>query len=407
MEKTFQEIKKEVEQLFNTIYDHDAVNLVKGIARMKKFYPQVEFVTEFVNDLYVTTKKAPNVPASLRIYCLLNDIDSADKFPTCDMCNHPKLFLSITSGFALSCGSRRCYQKHSDTNKKRQATAISKYGSLHNAYHETSKQTILKKYNVDNISKLDFIKEKKIATSRDHWGTDYPWQSEQGKQMQKLGVQLKYNVTNISQLEFVKNKKIATTQKNWNVDNPSQSPIIIQKISDTHMKNWGVRNVSQHYDIDCKKRKTLNKQYILPDGSISYIEGYEQYILDYMFKERNINIDDITLHPNLTISFLDNELKTRVWLPDIYDKISNSLIDVKSIFILLHLKNVHNRVQATIDAGYNYKIMIYDNHNIYELAPLGNDVDCFTCTKLTNINDNTIPDIIKYEIIRSGFKLIN
>ena len=153
--------------------------------------------TVFLNEQY------NQISPLVREYCLLNDIDSLDKVPRCVECGN---LTGITStGFSNTCGNMTCMNRNKALIDKRQATALRNHGSFANAY--SNKNTIIAKYGVDNVSKLDLVKEKKIQTSLKNYGTEYPWQSKEGKRKQIAVLLKKYSVENVSQIQDVKDKK--------------------------------------------------------------------------------------------------------------------------------------------------------------------------------------------------------
>jgi len=175
-----EEIKKEIEELLNnTRFNGNISNLINSLAHDRIMKTKIEIITSYLDQYYY--KKVSNIPISMRVYCILNNI-TEENIPKC-ICGEIKTFDNIDKGFKLSCGNRSCYQSLPEVNKKRQQTTIDNFGSLKEAYDNT--ETMKEKYNTDNCSKLEWVKEKKIETSRKNWGTDYPWQSEEGKRLQK------------------------------------------------------------------------------------------------------------------------------------------------------------------------------------------------------------------------------
>jgi hypothetical protein len=224
----------------------------------------IEKETLFIND------KNPRLLD--RLWCLLKDVTTIEQFPKCHFCKENLVRFKI-DGFGFSdtcsttCGVRYAGTKNGDSEvakkanikrketvlkkygvphisklekikEKKKETAISNYGSLKNAYIETAKKTIQEKYGVDNISQLDECKEKKQETSISKYGTHYPWQSEKGKEEQKLGVQKKYHVDNVSILDSVKEKKISTFLKNYQETNIFKTVKFIQEHSREKNSNW-------------------------------------------------------------------------------------------------------------------------------------------------------------------------
>ena len=113
------------------------------------------------------------IRSGVRIYCILNNIDSVDKIPRCSECG--KLAGLARTCFSNTCSDIACRNRNKSLIAKQQASAIKNYGSFSNAY--SNKNTIVSKYGVDNVSKLDSVKEKKIQTSLERYGTEYPWQT--------------------------------------------------------------------------------------------------------------------------------------------------------------------------------------------------------------------------------------
>jgi len=155
----------------------------------------------------------------------------------------------------VKCSQKLLGKKQSSAEfvQKKKATAIKNYGSEKAAYIDTMSKTVKQKYGVDNISELSTIQQKKIETSRERYGTDFPWQTEEGKQAQKQGVRMKHGVDNVSKVPEVKQKKIETTQQHYGVDNPFQSEEVKEKIKETNMKQFGVYNPAQR---DCQRKES-------------------------------------------------------------------------------------------------------------------------------------------------------
>ena len=73
---------------------------------------------------------------------------------------------------------------------------------------EKTKKTLLKEFNVDNISKLDFIKQKKIDTTYKNYGVDHTFQSDINKEKRVNSMFEKYGVFHNSQLDSYKKMRM-------------------------------------------------------------------------------------------------------------------------------------------------------------------------------------------------------
>jgi Zn finger protein HypA/HybF involved in hydrogenase expression len=76
---------------------------------------------------------------------------------------------------------------------------------------EKIKKTNLEKYNVDNISKLDTVKQLKINTTYKNYGVNYTFQSEINKNKRIDTLFNKYGVYHNSQLDSYKEKRLKDT----------------------------------------------------------------------------------------------------------------------------------------------------------------------------------------------------
>ena len=110
------------------------------------------------------------------------------EYPKCPMCGKLTKFQNLKQGYREFC-SNKCLGKSSDIKSRR-------------------KQSIQKRYGVDNVFKSDVVKEKIKQTNRGNLGVDYPMQSKIVKEKSKQTCLDKYGVDHNSKAEVVKNKKL-------------------------------------------------------------------------------------------------------------------------------------------------------------------------------------------------------
>jgi len=243
--------------------------LARVIPRSTEVIDQINKATKFLDDIYKNRK----IRTIDRVFCLINNINSESQIPICRYCNknHSIFVDGGKVGFSEVC-SQKCGVRYGGTKngnpeiskkainrrkrtvqkkygvdhisqldnikKKKKDTAIKIYGTLKAAYYDTLQKTIKKKYKTDNISKLDFVKKKKKETSIKNYGTDYPWQSDKGKEERKQAVINKYNVDNISKTEVTKEKKKQTFLKHYGEDNIFKTAEFIRSHSGENNPNW-------------------------------------------------------------------------------------------------------------------------------------------------------------------------
>lgn len=157
-------------------------------------------------------------------YCGLDNFAS-----NCRTCHNS--FTQKCQGRVRSYCSKSCQANDPElirsANKKRVES-----GYLSENAKNTAKK-IKEKYGVDNISQLDFVKEKKATNGVT--GFARPEYKELIKE--------KYGVDNISQLQEVKDKKRQSSLDKYGVDNVSKAPEVIKKIETTMLSKYGVSTV--------------------------------------------------------------------------------------------------------------------------------------------------------------------
>ena len=89
-----------------------------------------------------------------------------------------------------------------------------------------NKDTIIEKYGVDNVSKSDIIKSKKIKTCLNNFGVEYPQQSNEIFTKSKIKKLELYGDENYVNIEKVKRTNI----EKYGFEFPAQSPIIKEKM---------------------------------------------------------------------------------------------------------------------------------------------------------------------------------
>jgi len=132
------------------------------------------------------------------------------------------------------------------------------------------------------------------------------------------------------------------------------------KIKSTNIQRYGVENVMQCDSIFASNIKSNKrfKDYILPSGKIVRIQGNENLALDQLlqtYQEAEI-ICDRSLVPKFWYG-------KKKYYPDIYIPKDNLIIEVKSKWTYNGkpewLESNLLKQQACLDAGYNFKFMIY------------------------------------------------
>lgn len=197
------------------------------------------------------------------------------------------------------------------------------------------KQTCKEKYGVDNVSKSEKIKNKKVETMTTN-GTSCGFKSQSYKD---------------------------TLMINYGVGNPSQSPEIQLKKEETCFKNFGVKYPAQSEEIHKKQQSG----YILKHHytGLHYRGSYELDFIEYCL-EKNITIENFKGSINY---FFDG--KNRKYFPDFFIKKLNLVIEIKSSYTYECEKEQNEaKKEATINSGFNFKFIINKKYKLNELVSL-------------------------------------
>jgi len=132
----------------------------------------------------------------------------------------------------------------------------------------------------------------------------------------------KYGVDNVSKSNIIKDKKIETCLRNYNVDNPSKSKIINNRKKETTLKNYGVEYPSQDKDILYKRLK--NGFIINYIDHLTYQGSYEkEFIINYN--------DKVKIENGLSIEYYYLDEK-KIYHSDYYLPDYDLVVEIKSLY---------------------------------------------------------------------------
>jgi len=253
--------------------------------------------------------------------------------------------------------------------EKIKATNLQKYGVewcfQSKIIKDKIKAACFKNYGVENPMQNKKTQEKLKKTCLEKYGVEYIYKSDVFKKKYNATILEKYGVKNISQNQDIKNKKVETSLKNYGVEYPSQNQKIKDKVKDTNLKNLGVEYPMQCSEVLSKNIKSnyKSKEYIFPSGNIILVQGDEQYALDELIINENIDETNIiTGCKNVPeIWYTDGLGKKHRHYVDIFIPTENRCVEVKSVWTAK--QNEHNiflKQNAAKEMGYKYEIWIYN-----------------------------------------------
>ena len=202
--------------------------------------------------------------------------------------------------------SRECLQIKKENN------CIAKHGVRHFNNRHKAKETILKKYNVNNISQIPEVKEKKKQASLNKYGTICPLNNKIVRQKAKNTKLKRYNdvnynnrqqacetclnkygVTNVHKLEWIKEKARNTCKQKYGDEYYNN----MNKNKQTCIKRYGVPYVLQsEQSIKIRKQTSLKKynrlsptQRHISTKTLQLLENKEKF-KDYINKFKIPNV---------------------------------------------------------------------------------------------------------------------
>ena len=140
---------------------------------------------------------------------------------------------------------------------------------------------------------------------------------------------------------------------------------VVSKNRLTCIKKYGVENPMQDLSVFNKQGRSNKrfKDYVFPSGNIARIQGFENKAIDELLKSYN-ELDIVCsrlLIPKIPYTKLNG--RPAKYYPDIYIPKDNLIIEVKSKWTYSGkpewLDTNLLKQQATLDAGYNFKFLIY------------------------------------------------
>ena len=124
-----------------------------------------------------------------------------------------------------------------------------------------STKTMTERYGVDNASKSEEVKQKKVLAAQKKYGVNNVSQAEEVKNKKKLTLNKHFWSDNLREIESIRKKIEETNLKKYWVINPWQSEELNKKRDETMIKKYGNKNPRRVKEIDDKRKATCLKKY--------------------------------------------------------------------------------------------------------------------------------------------------
>lgn len=268
----------------------------------------------------------------------------SDTAPICgrEGCNNPsKLNKPTRPGVYNRFCSAKCSANSASTRKKREDSCIEKYGVI-SPLQDTE------------------IKKKSLAKMIEKYGVEYPLQSEVFRNRARETNIKKYGVDNPAKSDEIYNKVKATNLEKYGSESSFTNEDVRKKSKQTMMDRYGVEYPCQNHEIFQKQQRGKWKIYKFPSGEEVKIQGYEKYALDKLLEI--YDEDDICLNFDIPDIWYNYNGKKKKYIPDIFVKSKNLIVEVKSEYTYkCDLDRNKSKEKATLDNGYNFQFMIFNN----------------------------------------------
>jgi transposase-like protein len=243
---------------------------------------------------------------------------------------------------------------------KRKQTKFLRYGDEEYNNPEQNKRTMVEKYGAEHALQVPEFNEKFKHTLENK---DWSDANEQRKKTLLERTGYNHQLQNPKVKEKMKN----TNMLRYGVENPSQCIEIAERKIQTHRKNYGVDYPAQHTETFIKQRIGMYslKPYITPSGKTIFIQGYENFALDELFKIYDED-EIITDKKKIPEIWYENKGKKCKYIPDIFIEKENKIIEIKSTYtIAVDYETNLLKKNSCLNLGFVFEFRIYSSNGKY------------------------------------------
>lgn len=237
----------------------------------------------------------------------------------------------------------------------------SKCGRINEESMQKYKKTSLIKYGVDNYSKTKDFKDRMIDINKNNYGVDWYQQSLDFKEKSILSCLSKYGFDRFSKTEDFKIRVRKTFVEKYGVDWYTKSNDFKSKFRNTCLEKYGCEHFLLNEDLSSRFKRQF-KDYEMPSGKIYKIQGYENIAIDELlnnYKEDDIVISNIDIRKEIGIINYFMDKNERLYIPDIYIKSENKIIEVKSNWTYnLEVEKNLLKKEACVKSGIKFEFWI-------------------------------------------------
>jgi hypothetical protein len=216
--------------------------------------------------------------------------------PVCKICNKNQLKLvkNCKSVYTKTCGNEDCFVN------LRKITNMKRHGHVCGIHGAKQKKKIIenlnKKYGVENVSQINWVKEKKKNTCRKNFGVDHPMQSPIVMEKSKKTLMNLYGVDNISKVPEI----IEKIQKSlFEIDKDlgmSKFEFAKLKIIEKNKEKYGVPYYVETEEFKNKAKATLKKKYGV--DNYSKTKEFQEFLVKSGLKKDHLLMSEFKKYHN-------------------------------------------------------------------------------------------------------------
>jgi len=288
-------------------------------------------------------------------------IEGNCKTPDCnESFSKPLRQLLKLGGYCLECAKDMGKVKIVNTNLERFG---SKNAMQNSEVREILKQSILEKYGVAYASQSETVKQRTKDTCMERFGVKYVLQSPEIREKIVATNLVRYGAENPQQNKEIKSKTLETNMERYGSTCVLSLEEFKEKSRQTNLRKYGAIHHLQNAEYAEKHLKATykTKQYTMPSGKIINYQGYENFGLDSLLFDENIEETDIiTCRKEVPeIWYFDINGKRHRHFVDIFIKSQNRCVEIKSTWTNQSKNCVFEKQKSAKKLGYEYDIWIY------------------------------------------------
>ena len=217
------------------------------------------------------------------------------------------------------------------------------------------KQTCLKRYGVENVNKLQLVKEKKQQKNNNR--TEF--EKQQTLEKRKRTLLEKYGVENAAQFEDLKLKREKTCLEKYGCKHALQNKKVREKISQTNLEKYGASAPLQSDEIKIKIKQTCLERYGFENPNQSQIVKdkkkktfLKKYGVDHPWKNKQIR--DKLEKTNLK----KYNVKTSLSCKSVKEKIKQTNLKRYGVENVFKSEDIQNKIKQTNLERYGTEIAL-------------------------------------------------